>query len=107
MRWMPCLFVFLAAGGIPALARAQDTPPQDTPPAGAPPAEKTQAGELAPFQTLAAMSDEGKAKVKEWIGKRVDSIVSKAGDAKNASADLRLEFARPGNSPAFKEAYVQ
>lgn len=109
MQWMPRWFLIATTLALfCAPAAAQDTP-QDPPPAATPPGgEKAQAGELAPFQTLAAMSDEGRAKLKEWIGKRVDSIISQsANEAKAAAADLRLEFARPGNSPAFKEAYVQ
>jgi hypothetical protein len=116
MQWMPRWFLIattlaLFSGSAPAQDTPQEPPPAATPPGG----EKAQAGELAPFQTLAAMSDEGRAKLKEWIGKRVDTIISQSAkdakasstEAKAAAADLRLEFARPGNSSAFKEAYVQ
>lgn len=108
MHWMPRLVVLGFTGLCLSVASAQDTP-QDTPPAGAQqPGEKTQAGELAAIQTQATISDEARSKLKEWIGKRVDSVVSQSGSAaRTAATDLRVEFARTGNSPAFKEAYVQ
>lgn len=105
-RWV-CAALLL----VSSIAIAQE-PPATPPPSAAPTAEKAQSTVFTELQTLPALNDEQRGKLKSEIASRVESIVNQSSEpssitaAAKAAGELRAVFSQPGNSPGFKEAFV-
>lgn len=102
----------LAAGVLISSNSFAQEPPTDTPAAAAPTQEKAQSTPFSELQTLPALNDEQRGKLKSEIASRVETIVNQSNEptsvtaAAKAAGELRSVFSQPGNSTGFKESFV-